>query len=142
MARLKPNPHIVADRAQAEGALAEMAALDRKIAAAEADMQESIDNAKARAAQACAPLAARRKELADAVAVYAKLNRTELFRTAKSLDMRLAVTVVVVAVVGVWVAGNVRSGSYVPLGQHEAEVLMAALGGKALQGFFEYGRRD
>jgi len=87
VARLKPNPHIVADRAQAEGALAEMAALDRKIAAAEADMQESIDNAKARAAQACAPLAARRKELADAVAVYAKLNRTELFRTAKSLDM-------------------------------------------------------
>ena len=26
MARIKPDPHIVADRAQAEGALAEMAA--------------------------------------------------------------------------------------------------------------------
>lgn len=55
--------------------------------------------------------------------------------------MRLAVAVVVAAVVGVWVAGNIKSGSYVPLGQHEAEVLMAALGGKALQGFFEYGRQ-
>ena len=101
MARLKPNPHIVVDRAQAEGALAEMAALDRKIAAAEADMQEAIDNAKALAAQACAPLAARRKELADAVAVYAKLNRAELFRTAKSLDMGFGCSTKVVQINGV-----------------------------------------
>lgn len=86
-ARTKPNPHIVADRAQAEGALAEMAALDRKLAAIEADMQEAIDTAKARASQSAAGLVARRKELGDAVAVYARLNRQDLFSRSKSLDL-------------------------------------------------------
>ncbi len=87
MAKIKPDPMVVADRAQAEGALAEMAALDRKIGVIEAAMQESIDLAKAQASQQANPLIARRKELADAVAVYAKLNRQELFAKAKSLDM-------------------------------------------------------
>lgn len=87
MARLKPNPHVVEDKGQAECALAEIAALDRKIAGIESEMQETIDNAKAKAGQACTPLQARRKELADALAVYAKLNRTELFANAKSVDM-------------------------------------------------------
>lgn len=87
MAKIKPDPMVVADRAQAEGALAEMAALDRKIGVIEADMQESIDLAKAQASQKANPLLARRKELADAVAIYAKLNRQELFTKGKSLDM-------------------------------------------------------
>lgn len=87
MTRIKPDPHIVADRAQCEGALAEIAALDRKAAAIEAEMQEKIDAAKAQASQLAAPLAARRKELADAVAVYAKLNKQELFSKTKSLDL-------------------------------------------------------
>ena len=85
--RIKPDPHIVGDRAQCEGALAEMAALDRKLSGIESEMQESIDNAKAKASQLAGPLVARRKELADAVAVFAKLNRQELFSKAKSLDM-------------------------------------------------------
>lgn len=89
--RIKPDPHIVADRAQCEGALAEIAALDRKSAAIETDMQERIDAAKAQASQLSAPLAARRKELADAVAVFAKLNRQELFAKAKSLDLGFGV---------------------------------------------------
>lgn len=87
MARIKPDPMVVADRAQAEAALAAMAALDRKIGEIEATMQEEIDLAKTRASQAAAPLLARRKELADAVAVYAKLNQQELFTNAKSLDL-------------------------------------------------------
>ncbi len=86
-ARIKPNPYVVADRSQAEGALAEMASLDRKLAGIETAMQENIDNAKAVASQEANPLLARRKELADALAVYAKLNRQELFAKAKSLDM-------------------------------------------------------
>lgn len=86
-ARIKPNPYVVADRSQAEGALAEMASLDRKLAGIETVMQENIDNAKAVASQEANPLLARRKELADALAVYAKLNRQELFAKAKSLDM-------------------------------------------------------
>ena len=45
MARIKPNPYIIADRAQCEGALAEMAALDRKLSTIENDMQEAVDAA-------------------------------------------------------------------------------------------------
>lgn len=91
MARIKPDPHVVVDRAQAEGALAEMAALDRKIGAIEAEMQSAIDAAKAKAAQAAAPLGARRKALADALAVYAKLNRQDLFGKLKSVDLGFGV---------------------------------------------------
>lgn len=91
MARIKPDPYVIADRAQAEGALAEMAALDRKLAGIESAMQEVIDTAKATASQQANPLLARRKELADAIAVYAKLNRQELFSKAKSLDMGFGV---------------------------------------------------
>ena len=87
MTRIKPDPHIVADRAQCEGSLAEMAALDRKLSGIETDMQEAIDAAKAKASQLAGPLLERRKELADAVAVFAKLNKQELFAKSKSLDL-------------------------------------------------------
>ena len=72
-ARIKPNPHIVNDRQQAEGALAEIASLDRKLESIEHSMQEAIDAAKMQASQSSAPLQARRRELADAVAVFARL---------------------------------------------------------------------
>ncbi len=91
MTRIKPDPHVVADRAQCEGALAEMAALDRKLSAIENEMREAIDAAKSRAGQLAGPLQARRKELADAVAIFAKLNRQELFAKSKSLDMGFGV---------------------------------------------------
>lgn len=91
MARIKPVPYVVTDRTQCEGALAEMAALDRKLSAIENEMREAIDNAKAAAGQLAGPLQARRKELADSVAVYAKLNRHELFPKNKSLDMGFGV---------------------------------------------------
>lgn len=91
MTRIKPDPHIVADRAQCEGALAEMAAIDRKLSAIENEMREVIDGAKSKAGQLAGPLQARRKELADAVAVLAKLNRQELFSKSKSLDMGFGV---------------------------------------------------
>lgn len=88
MARIKPDPHIVADRAQCEGTLAEMAALDRKLSGIETDMQAQIDAAKEKASQLAGPLVARRKELADAVAVFSKLNKQELFaKDKKSLDL-------------------------------------------------------
>ena len=51
MARIKPNPYIIADRAQCEGALAEIAALDRKLSTIENDMQEAVDAAKSKASQ-------------------------------------------------------------------------------------------
>lgn len=85
--RIKPDPHVVADLDQAEAALAEIAALDRKLEAISSAMQETIDTAKANASQQANPLLARRKELADAVAVFAKLNRQAIFVGAKSVDM-------------------------------------------------------
>ena len=48
MARIKPDPHVVENRAQCEGALAEMAALDRKLSAIENEMRETVDGAKAK----------------------------------------------------------------------------------------------
>ncbi|WP_297047268.1 host-nuclease inhibitor Gam family protein [uncultured Desulfovibrio sp.] len=91
MARIKPDPHVVEDRDQAECALAEIAALDRKLKGISTVMQESIDLAKAKASQEANPLLIRRKELADAVAVFAKLNRQTLFVGAKSLDLGFGV---------------------------------------------------
>lgn len=87
MTRIKPDPHVVEDRAQAECALAEIAALDRKLDGITTAMQETIDLAKAKASQEANPLIVRRKELADAVAVFAKLNRQTLFAKAKSVDL-------------------------------------------------------
>lgn len=91
MARIKPDPCMVADRAQCEGALAEMAAIDRKLSAIENEMRESVDEAKTKASQLAGPLQARRKELADAVAVYARMHRQELFTKGKSLDLGFGV---------------------------------------------------
>lgn len=88
MARSKPNPHIVESREQAEGTMAEIAALDRKLSALTVAMNKELDAAKEKAAQAAAPLAARRKELESGLAVFAVLNRKELFPDgAKSLDL-------------------------------------------------------
>ena len=92
MARIKPTPHIVENRAQAEGTLAEIAALDRKIATVGLEMQEAIHAAKAKAGQAAEPLSTRRKELADGLAVFARLNKTELFpKGTKSVDLGFGV---------------------------------------------------
>lgn len=87
MARLKPTPMVIADKNEATVAVAEIAALDREIAAIESDMQAEIDAAKARARQRAAGAAARRADLANGVAVWAKLHKDELFGTRKSLDL-------------------------------------------------------
>ena len=91
MARIKPDPYMVLDLAQCEGALAEMASIDRKLSAIENEMRESMDAAKAKASQLAGPLQARRKELSDAVTVYGKLNRQALFPKSKSLDLGFGV---------------------------------------------------
>ena len=43
MARIKPDPYMVLDLAQCEGALAEMASIDRKLSAIENEMREVVD---------------------------------------------------------------------------------------------------
>lgn len=91
MSRIKPAPEIVANVQQAEGALAEMAALDRKLAVIEGNMNAAMDAAKANAQRDSAPLLARRKALADAVATFATLNKTELFSKMRSLELAFGI---------------------------------------------------
>lgn len=64
MAKTKPTiPHVVENVEQADGALAELSAISQKIKEIEIEQQESIDLAKAKAAQQSLPLLARKKEL-------------------------------------------------------------------------------
>lgn len=88
MAKTKPTiPHVVENVEQADGALAELSAISQKIKEIEIEQQESIDLAKAKAAQQSLPLLARKKELENALAVFAKLNKKELFEKKKSLEL-------------------------------------------------------
>lgn len=89
--RIKPDPIIVSDIRQAEGYLAEMAALDRKLTGIANDMNTAIDAAKERASNESAPLLARRKALGEAIGTYSTLNKGELFKERKSLDLGFGV---------------------------------------------------
>lgn len=91
MARIKPTPHIVGNIPQAEAALAEIAALDRKLDCISSELNAEIDAAKDIAQQKSAGLLARRKDLADALATYATLNKSDLFRDKKSLDLAFGI---------------------------------------------------
>lgn len=83
--RTKPKTIIVGTLKQAEGTLAEIAEIDRKVAAHEAHLNEIVDKAKADTKGLCDPLQQRRKALADALATFATMNRAELFAKKKSL---------------------------------------------------------
>ena len=83
----KARSYVVDDVKQAEGALAEMAGIDRKLAQIEVDLNEEIDAAKKKALSAKTPLEARRKELDGAVKTWALMNKSVLFGERKSLDL-------------------------------------------------------
>lgn len=89
--RTKPTPEIVANLPQAEGALAEMAAIDRKLATLEVEMNSVIATAKTHAQRESEPLRQRRKALGDAVGTFAVLNKSELFGKQRSLDLAFGV---------------------------------------------------
>lgn len=91
MARIKPTPHIVGNIPQAEAALAEIAALDRKLDSISNELNAEIDAAKDTANQKSAGLLGRRKDLADALATYATLNKSDLFRDKKSLELAFGI---------------------------------------------------
>ena len=91
MARIKPAATVFTDLKQVEGALAEMASIERKLAEIQGQMNEDIDAAKERADKASVSLTARHKELASAAKVYATLNQAELFKDRKSLDLAFGV---------------------------------------------------
>ena len=77
----------IKNMSQAEGALAEMSAISRKLSLIEGTMNEEIDSAKARAQQEGAPLIARYNELEKAVKAYGTLNKSRLFSGRRSLEL-------------------------------------------------------
>ena len=87
MARKQPSSVVVDDQEQAEGVLAEIAAIDRKLAQVEITMQEEIAAAKKKAADDKLSLEKRRKELNDSVKKWATMNKSILFEKRKSLDL-------------------------------------------------------
>lgn len=89
--RTKPQALVIADLAQAEGVLAELAEIDRSLELAKAAMNEEIDGAKATARAAAEPLEARRKELVIALEAFATHNKAALFAKKKSLDLGFGV---------------------------------------------------
>lgn len=82
---------LVDDEKQADGALAEMAAIDRKLGTIAVDMNESISVAKEKAEEAAAPLKARRKVLNDELKKWASMNKAKLFASRKSLNLAFGV---------------------------------------------------
>ena len=91
MARVKPDPYIVADMKEAEGAMAELAQVNRKLARIVLDTTEGIDALKKKAAQESESLNIRKKELENAIAVYARMNRGELFVGRESVELAFGV---------------------------------------------------
>jgi Bacteriophage Mu Gam like protein. len=78
---------IIDDLERAEGALAEMAALDGKLALIELDLNEKLETARAGAVEAATPLNKRRKELEDALKSYAKRQQSVLFVDRQSKEL-------------------------------------------------------
>lgn len=78
---------IIKDVQQAEGVLAEMSAIGRKLSLIEGAMNEEIDDAKARAQQEGASLIARYNELEKAVKAFGTLNKSRLFFEKRSLEL-------------------------------------------------------
>lgn len=85
------NKLIIKDIQQAEGVLAEMSALGRKLSLIEGAMNEEIDDAKARAQQESAPLLARYSELEKAVKAFGTLNKSRLFAEKRSLELAFGI---------------------------------------------------
>lgn len=87
MAKKKPSSVAVSDQQQAEGVLAEIASIDRKLVQVQVTMNEELDAAKQKAAEAKAPLESRRKELEAALKKWAMMNKGVLFVKRRSLDL-------------------------------------------------------
>lgn len=77
----------IEDIPQAEGALAELSAISRKINAIEDAMNAKIDKVKAQAQQESTVLFSRYAALEKAVKAFGTLNKSRLFAEKKTLDL-------------------------------------------------------
>lgn len=87
--RIKPQPLVIADLAQADEALRRLAEIDRGQRAIEAGANAQIDQVKALAKQELEPLADERKRLETDLAVFANLKKAELFGETRGRSLEL-----------------------------------------------------
>ena len=88
MARKTPVPEVlVATLTDADNVLEELARLERRTNSLRDEMNETIDAAKARAADLMVEIEARRKLLEGALSAFALLNKAELFKGRKSVEL-------------------------------------------------------
>lgn len=81
--RTKPSPLIIANLAQADEALRQLAEIAREKAQIESGMNAQIDQVKATAKAQTEPLDASRKRLEDALGVFGTQHKAELFPARK-----------------------------------------------------------
>lgn len=92
MGRRKPVPAVLVNSLDdADKVLEELAALERQASAITNTMNETIDSAKAKAADEMAVVAARKKLLEAALASYATMNKAELFKVKKSVELNFGI---------------------------------------------------
>lgn len=91
MARTKPKVAVLADVKDVDAALAELAGIQRDVAALECVMNDSIDRIKAEAKAQSEPLLNRKKGLEAALANFATARKDDLFPKKKSLEMTFGV---------------------------------------------------
>lgn len=91
MARIKPSVIIIGDVQELESVLAEMAEIDRSISVIENEMNKEIDRAKEIASVKSKSFLEKRKEFANAIAVYATIHKDELFQDKKSAEFNFGI---------------------------------------------------
>ncbi|WP_320174923.1 host-nuclease inhibitor Gam family protein [Maridesulfovibrio sp.] len=89
--RKKPEIMVIEDLPAVDKAMSEIAELERGIGKLEADMNETIDAAKAVCKLKVEPKKARIKVLEAALGTYASLNKDELFPKNKSKKMTFGI---------------------------------------------------
>lgn len=88
--RTKPQPLIIGDLGQADEALRQLAEITREQGRIESSMNDQIDQIKAAAKLQQEPLAASRKRLEDALAVFGTLKKDELFGEQRGRSVELS----------------------------------------------------
>lgn len=85
--RIKADPLVIGDMERAESAMQELAALEREVRSVTDAMNAQVDALKENAKATAAPLDARKKALTDALGTYLKMNRTEILKGRKSVEL-------------------------------------------------------
>jgi len=81
----------ITDIEAADKALEEMAELERKISIINVELNEAIDQARARSIEMSAPVKTRYTQLEVALKSFALLRKAELFKGKKTLDLTFGV---------------------------------------------------